>query len=738
MKKYIIYFFFSFISINLFSQKDSLDFYLNMSLEELMQIEIITASKNLQKATDAPATVYVVTEEQINERCYSCLGDLLEDIPQVEIQRKVHSETFDIFTFNGITGNEKFLILMDGIRINSATGTPHTIGESYSLTNVKQVEIILGPASSLYGADAFTGIVNIITKKSYENKGFHLNASYGMFNTSNTSLTFATGDENISFSITGKYYHSDEAFYPKYYKKEYDWYINHYKPHGDIIIFGDTVNVPIKDWEIPTNSYFIHSKLNIKNFEIGYSRNYESHSTSKSSNPETAILSEDVIYNTHVESIYALYDFYSDNEKFNLKSIISAQEFKIHPESKFLNQYTAIKDGFKYEKNNYLRIEEQLSYNFSKDIFLLGGISYENINALPKTSDLPFQFDENQATNLQNIYYPGTNILDKDSNDLTIYQDFYSINYKNYGSYLQLQSNFENLKITLGARYDYNTRYGKTINPRIGFVKHFSERLTVKLLFGKAYLAPSPHKSHQHYGALSEIKDSITNEIIGLKATFLHLPNPNLKPEKRTSYEASFLYKINKELALSSNLYYGIIKNLIEPEGFFGETFHNVPVGYVERAVNKGEAETYGGTFRIDYRKNFSKLLINFFSSYTYSDGEILSDNENEPLKFNAKNTVKTGLGINFKKIVLFTKLLYRTKSHHRNSTYKNPITNDEFIYLNLSIKYNLLKKDNINIAFFTKFTNLLNSKIYHVGDSDFNKIPQEPLKISFGFNLDF
>lgn len=102
------------------------------------------------------------------------------------------------------------------------------------------------------------------------------------------------------------------------------------------------------------------------------------------------------------------------------------------------------------------------------------------------------------------------------------------------------------------------------------------------------------------------------------------------------------------------------------------------------------------------------------------------------------KKTVKTGLGINFKKIVLFTKLLYRTKSHHRNSTYKNPITNDEFIYLNLSIKYNLLKKDNINIAFFTKFTNLLNSKIYHVGDSDFNKIPQEPLKISFGFNLDF
>ncbi len=187
---------------------------LDMTLEELMEVEVTTASKISQKATDAPATVYVVTKQQIEARNYTYLKELLEDIPQIEIQGRANTQSSDIFTLNGVAGNEKFLLLMDGIRVNSTTGTENKLGKSYSLANVKQVEIILGPASSLYGADAFTGTINIITNKGYENKGFYISSSYGLYNTTDNTLVYGVGNEDISFSLLGKYYHSDEPFFP--------------------------------------------------------------------------------------------------------------------------------------------------------------------------------------------------------------------------------------------------------------------------------------------------------------------------------------------------------------------------------------------------------------------------------------------------------------------------------------------------------------------------------------------
>ncbi len=215
---------------------------LDMTLEELMNMDVYSASKMAQNATEAPAPIYIVTELQIKERNYSCLKDLLEDIPQIEIQKNAEPEIADIYTINGTAGNEKFIILMDGIRINSATGTAHTLGQSYSLANVKQVEIILGPASSLYGADAFTGVINILTYKGYENKGLHLSTSYGMFNTTDNTLTYGVGNKQVAFTVSGKYNYSEEPFFPDYYPEEFSWY-KRYQETGQMRMFGDTIQL---------------------------------------------------------------------------------------------------------------------------------------------------------------------------------------------------------------------------------------------------------------------------------------------------------------------------------------------------------------------------------------------------------------------------------------------------------------------------------------------------------------
>jgi outer membrane receptor for ferrienterochelin and colicin len=132
----------------------------------------------------------------------------------------------------------------------------------------------------------------------------------------------------------------------------------------------------------------------------------------------------------------------------------------------------------------------------------MGGFTFEDINALPKTGDLPFKYDPDVPADLQGYYYIGTNVVDGAGNDLTIAQDFYQIRYQNYGGYLQFQGQpTDVLRIVAGGRVDYNTRYGLSINPRAGIVAKPIDKLNIKLLYGRAYLAPSPYNAYQHYGS---------------------------------------------------------------------------------------------------------------------------------------------------------------------------------------------------------------------------------------------
>ena len=146
------------------------------SLQELLDEEVdyenlwsnarvMTASRSVERIGTAPATIYVITDEQIRKRGYTSLEDVLADIPEIEIQQKANNYTNSYYSIRGIGGNERFVILQDGIRINSITGVLHPVQNNFGIYHAKQIEIILGSASALYGADAFSGIVNIITKK---------------------------------------------------------------------------------------------------------------------------------------------------------------------------------------------------------------------------------------------------------------------------------------------------------------------------------------------------------------------------------------------------------------------------------------------------------------------------------------------------------------------------------------------------------------------------------------------
>lgn len=138
----------------------------DLSLEELMNIKVVTASGYPQTVLEAPSTITVITAQQIADRGYEQLEDALRDVPGIDM---IHLNGYapTLIYFRGMYGAENLraLLMIDGIAENNIIGSNDMGGPAYSLHNVERIEIIWGPASALYGANAFGGVINIISKK---------------------------------------------------------------------------------------------------------------------------------------------------------------------------------------------------------------------------------------------------------------------------------------------------------------------------------------------------------------------------------------------------------------------------------------------------------------------------------------------------------------------------------------------------------------------------------------------
>lgn len=715
------------------------------SLEELLNIDVVTVSKTAQKSSVAPATIYVITEEKIKSRGYRNLRQLLADIPELEIQEKAVTETRDIFSVRGIAGNEKFIIMQDGFKVNAGDGTPHVIGDNYPLLYAKRVEVILGPSSALYGVDAFGGIINIITKTGEEVNGASINGSYGTYNTTNNSFMVGKKVDNVSFLVSGHGFYSSEPNFSQLYPNEYKWYNDQYSKNGNMQLSPFAPNVilntsPIKPYDTPTLAYALNAKLNFDNFEFNYFRNSESHNSSVGLKPEFNIYQADAIYKVNIESISGRHSYTSTDKKWGLVTSISKNAFEIAPDSKFVNTFTNYKDGYKYATSTRVLVEEQANYSINDYVSLIGGISYEDINSLPKTGDLPFPYKPNIGTDLQNIPYIGTNVKDKNGKDLTVQQDFYNLHFQNVGTYLQAQSTpLENLNLTLGARYDYNTRYGASINPRAGLVYNPIKPFTMKLLYGEAFLAPTPYKAYQHYGSFIPQTNPDTKEVDGLFGPFWHLPNPDLRPEKLRTLEGSLAYYFTENFHLSLNGYYNNISDLIVVEVKPKDTFKGIPIDAAEKPINKGTSNTYGGTLRAESLFNFGDFSLNPYAAYSLSLGDIAG----QTLPFSAMHTVKSGIDFNYKNFSLSPRLIFRSSSYHPTlkDSKGNSLSNDPFLVVNVFARYNnIFNSDKFKTSLFLEANNLLNAKYYNVSLANaegFGSSPQDPLRVLGGVNIE-
>ena len=144
----------------------------NLSLEDLMSIEITSVSKKRQKLSDAAAAIFVITQEDIRRSGATCIPELLRMAPGIEVAR-IDSNKWAVTArgFNGRFAN-KLLVLVDGRSVYTPLFSG-TLWETidYPLEDIDRIEVIRGPGASIWGANAVNGVINIITKKAKNTQG---------------------------------------------------------------------------------------------------------------------------------------------------------------------------------------------------------------------------------------------------------------------------------------------------------------------------------------------------------------------------------------------------------------------------------------------------------------------------------------------------------------------------------------------------------------------------------------
>ncbi len=186
---------------------------------EELTTQVASVSKTNESLREAPATVVVVTGDEIQRRGYLDLEQLLHDLPGFDISR-TNGDIYSIIYQRGYrsTLNDRLLLLVDGVEQNDLSTNIIFLARQYPLTNIDRVEVIYGPASTMYGANAYTGVISILTKEPEgligEKKAFALDGQLtsGGYGSRYVDLNLAGKDSSgtLAWSVTGSFAHTKE------------------------------------------------------------------------------------------------------------------------------------------------------------------------------------------------------------------------------------------------------------------------------------------------------------------------------------------------------------------------------------------------------------------------------------------------------------------------------------------------------------------------------------------------
>jgi len=546
---------------------------------------VVTATRTEKLVKDIPASIGVVTQEQLQNLPCITTDEYLSSISGINITRHfgIFYKTGDV-TMRGLNRNVHTLLLIDGIPISIVDGGA-TNWNRLKPENIKKVEVIKGPNSSLYGSNAMGGVVNIITK--HPSKPFKGDAGvfYGTYNTSGGSLNLSAN--NLK---------NDKGFY---------WNLDGFMRESDgYVIMPDSLkdSTDVKTYLREYNTMF----------RTGYSMN-----KNNSLEVEYDFSDETRGQGKRIYEVDGNYDYYIDHfvqtryrGTFGKAKISAVAFFK---SENYSNQRESQKSNGTYVFFN------TASYSDDKGVWC--NVTFPVLKKHTITTGIDsklgyFNSDDVYRTSTDTIGYKGN-------------LDFYG---------LFIQDDFpiikDKIKAIVGVRYDDVTFYNADLS-----IKEPSATTEFMLPYIKSYEKKNWKAFSPKAGILFDIKNNLTSYISlsrGFRSSTLSdlvrtsdvnkgfkLANPYLLPEYISNIEAGITWDKKKQLTIEPVFFYSIGKDFQYFVGT-GDSIYTTKTKKqpIIKRENIGKVEIYGAELGVNYI--FNKNLT-IFGTYTFNHSVIKS-----------------------------------------------------------------------------------------------------------------
>jgi iron complex outermembrane receptor protein len=483
-----------------------------LSLEQLMEIEVPTvygACKYDQKVTDAPASVTIITADEIKKYGYRTFAEILRSVRGFSVSNDRNYQYLGVRGFSRPGDyNSRVLLLIDGHRLNNNIYDQAPIGTDFPLDIdlIDRVEVIRGPGSSLYGTSAFFGVINVITRQGKDLKSSEVSGSAGNQETYSGRLSYGNKlPGGLEMLVSASRYDSEGE--DRLYFKEFDALgeNNGIADHADgdsyYSLFSKftlrdltlTGAIASREKVIPTGAYqtVFNDPRNRTTDAYGYLDLKYSHKLKAQGEVTARAYYENFRY----RGDYIYEDPLQVNKDFADGEWVG---FELMASRRFLGKHQ-LTAGFEDRYN--LRLDQRNYWVDSVD----GGL------------------DDQRSSNIYALYM----------------QDEYQI--------------LSNLSLIGGVRYDHYNSFGGTTSPRLALIYKPYEKSILKFLYGKAFRAPNVYEMFYEDDEL-------------------YRANPDLRPERITTTEVVYDQYLGEHFRSTLSAYYYRIKGLIsqqsEPDEF--------------------------------------------------------------------------------------------------------------------------------------------------------------------------
>jgi outer membrane receptor for ferrienterochelin and colicins len=482
-----------------------------LSIEDLTKLKVDSvygASKFLQNAAKSPASVTVVTAEDIQRYGYRTLADVLKSVRGFYV---IYDRNY---TYVGVRGfsrpgdyNSRILFLVDGHRINDNIFDGAYVGTEFpvSLGLIERIEIVRGPSSSVYGTGAFVAVVNVITKRGRDLNSAEILMEAGSWNSYQARLSYGDRfDNGLETLLSGSFYNSQghrQLFFPENDSPATNNGIaenadadRSYKVFADILYRDFNIHVvqASRTKHIPTASF--ETVFNDPRTQTTDARGYV----------DTQYRHVFGSWETLGRLSYDWYDYHGIY-------IYDYAGTRVPP----------FTENFDLANGDWWDFQGDASRVFFKRHRVTVGTEFrQDLRQRQANYDLQPYFlylDDHRTARLWAYYF----------------QEEFSIR--------------KNLTLVAGLRDDWYQKHGNTLSPRVGLVFNPTQATDLKASFSRAFRAPNSYESF--YASSAGVSG-----------------NPSLLPEKIQAFELDVEHRFDKRYSASAS---GFVNHI---DGFIDQT----------------------------------------------------------------------------------------------------------------------------------------------------------------------